>query len=100
MNTRYRHLLACLAIAATAAVGCGGPDFQAICEEMEECVDGNEQDIEACVIGFEAYADAADEIGCDDEFDAYFECYGEEVSCDGDIDDACEAESNALGRCF
>jgi hypothetical protein len=101
MNTRYRLLLAWLAIAALTALGCGGPDFQAICEELEECAEGNEKDVEACVIGFEASADAADEIGCGDEFDAYYECVGEEISCDfNEENDACEVEGNALGRCF
>jgi hypothetical protein len=101
MDTRYRPLLAALAVAALASLGCGGPDFQAICEELEDCAEGNEKDVEACVIGFEASADAADEIGCGDEFDAYYECLGGEISCEGlGEDDVCEAENNALGRCF
>ena len=69
MVTRHRMLFAGLALAALAAQGCGGPDIQAICEAQESCYGGNEKDIEACVIAFEAQADAADAIGCSDEFD-------------------------------
>ncbi len=101
MITGHRlPLLPWLALAALAAVGCGGPDFQAICEKAEDCVEGNEKDIEACVVGLEATADAADAIGCTEEFDAFYECFGEKFSCEGIEDDACEVESRALGRCY
>ncbi len=97
--TRHRLLFPALALAALAAVGCGGPDFQALCEKAEGCADGNDKDIEACVVGLEASADVADAIGCTDEFDAYYECLGEKYACEG-IEDACETEGRVLGRCY
>jgi hypothetical protein len=81
MTTRRCLLLPSLAFAALASLGCGGPNIDAICQEQEDCFGGNEQDLEACVIGLEAIADAADEIGCGDEFDAMYECVEAEASC-------------------
>lgn len=81
MATRHRIQFAGLALAALAAQGCGGPDIQAICEAQEGCYGGNEKDIEACVIALEARADAADALGCSDEFDESYACFEENASC-------------------
>lgn len=81
MVTRHRMLFAGLVLAALAAQGCGGPDIQAICEAQESCYGGNDKDVEACVIAFEAQADAADAIGCSDEFDESYTCFEEQASC-------------------
>ncbi|NUQ75019.1 MAG: hypothetical protein HUU21_15825 [Polyangiaceae bacterium] len=80
MTQRHRIFL-WVALSALAAAGCGGPDFEAICDEREKCWGGNDADREACVVLFEGYADIASDIGCADEFDTYFVCQEENFAC-------------------
>ena len=80
MFERYR-LFPWLIVSALAAQGCGGPDIDAICQEREQCLAGNEADIEACVVSFEGVSDLASDIGCGDEFDAYWICQETQASC-------------------
>jgi hypothetical protein len=87
-----------LVLSALAAAGCGGPDFEAICDEQEKCSGGNEKDLEACVVAFEGFADVADDIGCTDEFDAYFTCSQEHASCrDVPTGDTCMTDGDCNG---
>ena len=94
-----RHLFfPWLFLSALAATGCGGPDFEAICDEQEICAGGNEKDREACVVAFEGFAEVADDIGCADEFDAYFLCSQENASCrDLPTGDTCMADNDCNG---
>lgn len=52
-----------------------------MCESSQACIGGNDKDLEACGLGFDALADFADSIGCGDEFDAYFICFEENADC-------------------
>jgi hypothetical protein len=93
-----------LGAGALMVVGCGGPDHQALCEEAEKCIGGNDADIQACVIRLDAIADLVASEGCGDEYDEYFACFEEKAECDDEDfelkgNDPCEAESNALNRC-
>lgn len=94
-----RHLLfPCLLVSALAATGCGGPDFSAICEQQEDCAGGNERDREACVVAFEGAAGLADDLGCTDEFDAFFACTEEFAACrDMPTGEPCMADSDCSG---
>jgi len=68
---------------ALAAAGCG-PDFDTMCEDRESCHGGNDMDVEACVEFHEGLADYNSDIGCEDEFDEYWECFIDTASCSTD----------------
>jgi hypothetical protein len=91
------------AAATLALAGCGGPDFEAICQDQEDCTDGNDKDVQACVAYYEMLADRADLQGCTDEFEVYVECYANDAKCSnkhyGLEKDACDDESNAYKHC-
>ncbi len=61
-------------------IGCG-PDLRAECEAEVKCKGGNDADIDACVAVGEVFVDYLADIGCDDEFDAQFECTSPLKSC-------------------
>lgn len=121
-------ILGLLAMAATT-LGCG-INHRSLCEEVEDCREGNEQDIDACVVTAETSERLADDIGCQEEYDTYFDCYIDKASCESETiglscqtnddcpvgscnasnecernnygldSDDCEAEQRALSRCF
>lgn len=61
------------AFASLGLAGCG-PDIEEICVQTQDCIGGNEADIDACIAVFSYQAERADIEGCNDEYDAYFEC--------------------------
>jgi hypothetical protein len=64
-----------------AVLGGCGPDVQTICEDREACTGGNEKDVEACVEGWDAQGDLADELGCSDEYAEYADCFEQSAEC-------------------
>lgn len=66
---------------ALGAPGCNDADLQTYCEERESCRGGNEQDIDACVVASETEEYIVSDIGCSDEYVAYFDCLLEKGSC-------------------
>jgi hypothetical protein len=72
----------CVVLAIVVGLAaCGGPDADAICQERESCHHGNELDVDACVVSFSTSQDLADDLGCGDEFDVYFECFQTAATC-------------------
>jgi len=61
-------------------VGCGA-DHRARCEAEKQCRGGNDKDIDACVAFLDEYREYYDDIGCSDEYDAYFACSDELAEC-------------------
>jgi hypothetical protein len=62
-----------LLVVSVGMVGCG-PDIRSECEKQVECGGGNDKDIEACVAVYDVFEDFLDDLGCGDEYDAYFTC--------------------------
>lgn len=87
-------------ISALGIVGCG-PDYQAICEAEAACEGGNELDIDACVATSKIEADYIDDIGCSDEYDAYFACVESFLQCrEEQTGQTCMADAECgLGTC-
>lgn len=80
---------------AFGLAGCGGPDIEALCLATEDCVGGNDLDIEACVATYGYQQEVADIEGCTEEFDLFFECA--EVTADCQTDEsmiACAEKSD------
>ena len=74
------RLVSC-ALAATLA-GCGGPDHEALCEQQQDCIGGNDKDLEACIATYDYVEDMSSEVGCGDEYDAFFECRESKLECE------------------
>jgi len=75
-----RALLWGLLLISVGIVGCA-PDIRTECEEQVQCRGGNDKDVEACVAVGDVVYDFLDDIGCDDEYDAYFECSAPLTTC-------------------
>jgi hypothetical protein len=92
-----------LALLAVGSAGCGGPDNDGACDQLHNCIGGNDADYDACVISLERYEDDADLQGCDDEYDVWFECYFANATCtDGGAGQGCSTNadcSNNGGAC-
>ncbi|HHH10775.1 MAG TPA: hypothetical protein ENK23_01690 [Sorangium sp.] len=115
--------------ALVLGAGCSGSDLQTLCDEAVSCHDGNDQDVEACLVVARREEELQVELGCGAEHDAYTACFVDRVKCstsltgsdcqtDADCsvgtcnsankcerptfaleDDDCEAERNAFERC-
>lgn len=121
---RYWSFLGLLAI-LVCAPGCG-PDINGLCEAQENCLGGNDADIDACVAANDGARDNAHDIGCGEEYDLLVECLSSKYKCTAvgtcamssecnrsacvkgeckryELDAAdvtsCEAELNAYSRC-
>ena len=64
--------------------GCGTlfSGYKEYCEERVDCVDGNEEDEQACVVGIENDRRFARVYGCEDDFTDYMECMKEDADCE------------------
>ena len=62
-------------------IGCGGPDHQAICEEVEDCAGGNDKDVAACVADLDYIEEVSSYLGCSDEYETAVECVQENATC-------------------
>lgn len=81
-----------IGVSALASAGCGGADIEEICLLREECLSGNDADIEACVASYELEEEVANIQGCSDEFDAYYLCFYDVVDCNStDLGTPCMA---------
>ena len=92
----------CLVGALAGAVVACDP-YGAYCEEMMDCLDGNESDVEACVVEMEAAAEQASLWDCDEWFDELFACVEDESDCDNDHytpGDDCEDEQEDFSACM
>jgi hypothetical protein len=105
--------------------GCG-PDVQALCNEQEKCLGGNDADVAACVAAYDGTRENAFDIGCGEEYDALIDCISPQYTCnaagmcmtsddcngsaciDGECKvygldatnaDACQSQLNAYSRC-
>ncbi|MEM9696800.1 MAG: hypothetical protein AAGA56_29965 [Myxococcota bacterium] len=86
-----------------SALGCGR-DFRAVCEEQVDCADGNELDVEACIVEQESQQERADIFGCSEWYDLRQDCFEERADCNngayGLEGDDCEDENQDLASCF
>jgi hypothetical protein len=71
---RFPEILALLLGSLALGISGCGPDITALCTATEDCVGGNEQDIEACVAYYDLQAEIADIEGCDPEFNELLAC--------------------------
>lgn len=69
-----------LLVLSCGVVGCG-PDIDSYCEKEVQCLGGNDKDIDACVAIYDVSGDFYSDLGCSDEFDAYFECITPLAQC-------------------
>jgi len=101
-RTSSRRRLALIAgILALSVTGCRS--FSDYCSEANQCVDGNDKDLDACTVEAQHQEELAIELGCSSEFDAYFDCLEEEAECNnkkyGLPDDECETLSREFSYC-
>lgn len=71
-------------VLASGVVGCGST-YATYCEEAMDCMGGNDADIEACEISYEAQEDVAGVYDCDAEWEEFFTCIEEDSDCDNDV---------------
>lgn len=59
--------------------------FADLCERAADCEGGGDDEIDACIISAESDEEVASVYGCDDEFDAYYDCVDRSSSCRDDF---------------
>ncbi|HLM75859.1 MAG TPA: hypothetical protein VK459_24260 [Polyangiaceae bacterium] len=78
---RFPQILALLLGSLAFGISGCGPDLSALCTATEDCVGGNEQDIEACVAYYDYQAEIANIEGCDTEFNELLACSEDVADC-------------------
>lgn len=101
VRRRAPFLLAAL-VWAGSLVGCGGAEGE-LCAIADECVNGNDADLDACENDLSTAADVAAVYDCSAEWDELIACAIDNNDCnDGEfeIDDSCEDESEDYDDCI
>jgi hypothetical protein len=78
---RFPQILALLLGSLAFGISGCGPDITTLCTATEDCVGGNEQDIEACVAYYDYQAEVANIEGCDTEFNELLACSEDVADC-------------------
>lgn len=90
-------LIGLVMLASLASVACGGGPCGA-CDDVAAC-EGSTVDADACKDQCEAGRDAASELGCGSEFDAYLDCASSGDVCDAASAPDCASEQQAFLDC-
>jgi len=56
--------------------------YGSMCADEMECRDGNDADIDACVVGYDAQEELGDLHGCTDFWNRYIDCRSVEAHCE------------------
>jgi len=107
MGTAKTYLLHGLCVAALLGSAFACTDYSGYCEEAIDCEDGNEVDVEACVVDMEEREAEAALWDCDEYFDALYECRVDNSKCkdekyeskDSDGKEKCQDELDDLSAC-
>jgi hypothetical protein len=95
--------LCALSLTSLITLGGCGASIGELCDLAAQCEGGNDFDYDACEIRFNELADQASVRNCNDEYDAWLECYEQEARCNDDRyrvqDDECEREEEQLEDC-
>lgn len=92
-----RWCLMGIVIGCLGMAGCGH-DIQGMCEAQIACEGGNDLDVDACVATNEIDADYYDDIGCADEYDAYYACAEPISKCNEfQIAPTCSTDGDCFG---
>jgi hypothetical protein len=105
MNLLARHLGRALFLGTFVLVfamgSCKG--FKGYCQDKMDCVNGNDADVDACVVQAESEQDRASLYGCSKWFNALRDCVETESDCDNDVytyKDYCQDEERDYGSCM
>jgi hypothetical protein len=96
-----RLLLLSYVLAAVMCAACGG--YGSYCDEVMNCMGGNDADLEACEINLDASEEVASIENCSEEFDAWFTCLEEESECRDEnwtAEERCDDENEKLQGCL
>lgn len=101
MKKLPRTLGSAIFVVACTLVGCA--PYSTLCEDEMQCRDGNEADIDACIVGYERNADLADLYDCPDLWDRYVDCVYEKAHCENSdvwtTDGNCTDERDDYNNC-
>lgn len=80
--------------------------YDDICQQQVDCEGGNDKDVEACVEVNRGLEDVAEAYGCEDQFEAAFDCAKANSTCVENsgqkrftTNQACNAQEDALDKC-
>ena len=87
------------------ALGVGGCSrFGDICQAATDCANGNDRDLDACIVDAEAAADRADLFGCTEWFNEYRDCIESRSRCQNNVYglavDDCQNEHERYSSCM
>lgn len=92
-----------IAIALTSGIAGCGNSISGYCDDVCDCKGCSDDEHDECVDTNEDIERRAEEEGCEDQYDDFFDCQNDEFECrsGGRVDDdGCESESVTLLRCI
>jgi hypothetical protein len=71
-------------LTAVFVVGCGTlfSGFKEYCEDLVDCIDGNEEDEQACMVSIDNNRRIARVYGCEADYMDYMACMKEDADCE------------------
>jgi hypothetical protein len=71
-------------LTAVFVVGCGTlfSGFKEYCEDLVDCIDGNDDDEQACMVSIDNNRRIARVYGCEADYTDYMECMKEDADCE------------------
>jgi hypothetical protein len=82
-----------------AGAGCGGVSFSDACKQNEQCVGGNDADVQACEDEANLQQELAANIGCKSEFKALYDCILPLSTCHSEpTGQSCKASADCKGN--
>ncbi|MBK9266295.1 MAG: hypothetical protein IPM54_41730 [Polyangiaceae bacterium] len=75
LGSAIKLLTACTLLGACTS-------YSTMCVDEMDCRDGNDADVDACVIGYESQDDLASLHGCSDFWNRYIDCRVERSHCE------------------
>jgi hypothetical protein len=96
MKRRIALFLVSLAVVLLPACSAVYADY---CDKRNECLRGNDKDLDACRAITAGEEKAASTYGCVDSFDNFYECRGTGVCANGDFKASCDSQKKAYESC-
>lgn len=91
-----------LAALVVSCVTAGCSPYGALCADEMDCRGGNDADVDACEIAYEANDDVAGVWGCEDRWENYVLCLDDNLRCSDKKwthDNNCDNERDAYNDC-
>lgn len=95
----FMGALSIVALAALSGCGYSGGD---LCDDRCDCEGCSDSEYDDCLDTADDLERAVEREGCENQYDEYLSCLGDEFQCRSSVVDldGCNSESNSLNNCL